>query len=151
MSGHLSRSTHVVLRVGTGLLFLEHGLQKLFGAFGGVGSAGGTVPLASQLGVAGALELVGGALIVVGMLTRPVAALLFIEMVAAFVIAHLPQGGFPIENQGELALLYAAVFLFLAGNGAGPLSVDALVPRVHSRDRRVRHDRRHMAPHPIPG
>ena len=112
--------THVVLRVGAGLLFFEHGVQKLFGFPGGT-----PVPLASTFGVAGMMELVGGVLIVAGVLTRPVAAVLTVQMGAAYVIGHLPQGVWPILNDGEEALLYVLVFAFLAGNGAGTLSVDA--------------------------
>jgi putative oxidoreductase len=114
---------------------MEHGLQKLFGLFGGI--QGRTVPLLSQLGVAGALEFGGGALLIVGLLTRPVAALLIVEMLVAFFTVHAPQGGWPIQNQGELALLYAAIFCFLAGNGAGPFSLDAWMstPRINERRR----------------
>jgi putative oxidoreductase len=114
----------LVLRAGSGLLFLQHGLQKLFGWLGGA-----AVPLDSLLGVAGAMELFGGALLVVGLATRPVAFLLACEMVAAFVIAHLPRGGWPIQNGGELPLLYVCVFLFLALTGAGPASLDSALRR----------------------
>lgn len=117
----LAEVTHVVLRVGAGLLFLQHGSSKLFGLLGGT-----AVPLASMFGVAGLMELVGGVLLIVGFLTRPVAAVLMIEMVVAYVIGHqIPQGGWPIQNDGEEALLYALIFAFLAGHGAGPASVDA--------------------------
>jgi putative oxidoreductase len=122
--------------MGAGVLFLQHGLQKLFGMFGGVEGAGGTVPLASQLGVAGLLELAGGTLLILGLFTRPTAVVLVAEMIAAFFIAHAPQGGWPLENQGELALLYAASFLYFAGNGAGPLSLDAWLPAFRGKDRR---------------
>jgi putative oxidoreductase len=135
MVSKLGHQTHAVLRISVGVLFIQHGLQKLFGAFGGVGPSG-TVPLASMLGFAGLLELVGGTLLIIGLLTRPVAAVLVIEMIAAFLIAHAPKGGWPIQNQGELALLYAAVFAFLATNGAGPLSLDAWLPRLGSANRR---------------
>jgi putative oxidoreductase len=142
MPVNLGPSTHAFLRIAAGVLFLQHGLQKLFGAFGGVNGSGGTVQLDSLLGVAGALELCGGLLLIAGLLTRPVAAVLFIEMITAYFMAHVPRGGWPIQNQGELALLYGAIFLFLAGNGAGPLSVDAFVPIPQSRDRRHIPDRR---------
>lgn len=111
--------THAVLRIGAGLLFFQHGLQK-FGFFGGK-----AVPLASQMGVAGILELVGGALVLIGLATRPVALVLAAEMVVAYVIAHLSKGGWPIDNGGEVALLFALIFVFLAGNGAGPYSMGA--------------------------
>ncbi len=118
-------ATHALLRIGAGILFMQHGLQKLFGMFGGFGgNPGATAPLVSQMGLAGVLEVFGGLLIVLGLFTRPVALVLVIEMVAAYFIAHLPQGGWPIENGGELALLFALVFAFLAANGAGPYSID---------------------------
>ncbi|HET7469891.1 MAG TPA: DoxX family protein [Gemmatimonadales bacterium] len=116
--------THATLRIGAGLLYMEHGLQKLFGLFGGMGPNGGTVQLLSQFGLAGVLETFGGLLIVLGLLTRPVALVLALEMLVAFFQVHFPQGGFPIQNRGELPLLYMLVWLFLVGNGAGPFSMD---------------------------
>ena len=113
-----------VLRIGAGLLFMQHGAQKLFGLLGGVDGAGATAPLLSQFGLAGVLEFFGGALLVLGLLTRPVAAVLTLLMVAAYAIAHLPQGAVPILNGGELALLYALVFGFLAAGGPGAWSLD---------------------------
>jgi len=141
MSSDLGRGTHALLRIAAGLLFFEHGLQKLFGLFGGV--QGSTVEIMSQLGVAGILELAGGLLLIFGLFTRPVAVLLIVEMLAAYFKVHAPQGGWPIQNQGELALLYASVFAFLAGNGAGPLSIDEALPVHRSRERRHLGDRRH--------
>ena len=116
---------HALLRIGAGLLYMQHGAQKLFGMFGGMGPNGGTVPLISQMGLAGVLEFFGGLLIVLGLVTRPVALLLACEMLVAYFQAHFPQGVVPIENKGELALLFMLVWLFLAGNGAGPFSLDA--------------------------
>lgn len=106
-------AAYVLLRAGTGLLFMAHGLQKLFGLFGGLGD-GATAPLASRLGVAGILELVGGLLLVLGFFTRPVALILAGEMLVAYVIAHLPRGAVPLQNGGEVALLYALIFIFFA-------------------------------------
>ena len=117
--------THALLRIGSGLLFMQHGAQKLLGWFGGVGPGGGTVELMSRYGLAGVLELFGGALIVAGLFTRPVAFLLVGEMFVAYLIAHAPQGPVPVQNGGETPLLFALIFAFLAGNGAGPASVDA--------------------------
>ncbi len=118
--------THAVLRIGAGLLFMQHGAQKLFGWFGGFGGQpGATAELFSLMGLAGVLEFFGGLLIVVGLLTRPVALILALEMVVAFFMAHQPRGGFPIENSGELPLLYALIFIYLFAHGAGPASVDA--------------------------
>jgi putative oxidoreductase len=115
-----------ILRIGAGLLFMQHGLQKLFGLFGGFGGTpGATAPLVSQMGLAGVLEVGGGLLLVLGLFVRPVALILAAEMIVAYILAHLPRGGVPLENGGELALLYALVFVFLAARGAGPVSVDA--------------------------
>lgn len=117
--------THAVLRIGAGLLFMQHGGQKLFGWFGGFGGEpGATAELFSLMGLAGVLEFFGGALIVLGLLTTPVALILAVEMVVAYFMGHAPQGGFPIQNLGELALLYAVVFAFLAANGSGPAAID---------------------------
>jgi putative oxidoreductase len=125
MYGQLGPAMHTVLRVGAALLFMQHGLQKLFGFMGGAGENGATVQLMSQMGLAGMLEFGGGLLLLVGLATRPVAFILMCEMIAAYFIAHSPKGGWPVENQGELALFYALVFAFFVGNGAGPFSVDA--------------------------
>jgi putative oxidoreductase len=116
---------HALLRIGAGLLFMEHGLQKLFGLFGGMGPTGGTAPLFSLMGLAGVLESGGGLLLVLGLLTRPVAVVLLLEMLYALATVHLPKGGAPMQNGGELALLYGLIFAFLAGNGAGPASLDS--------------------------
>ena len=128
MNHALSSTTHAILRIGSALLFVEHGLQKLFGVAGGLGPNGATAPLASLMGVAGILEFVGGLLLVIGLFTRPVALVLLAEMIVAFTMVHLPRGGWAIQNQGELALLYAVVFAFLAANGAGSYSIDEGLP-----------------------
>ncbi len=108
-----------IMRVGVGLLFMQHGAQKLFGVLGGQ-----QVELLSQYGVAGVLEFFGGALVVLGLFTRPVAAVLALLMVVAYAIAHAPVGGLPIQNGGGLALLFALIFGFLAASGAGAWSLD---------------------------
>ena len=131
-----ARATHVILRIGAGLFFMLHGGQKLLGWFGGFGGQpGATAPLGSLMGIAGILELVGGALIMLGLLTRPVAFLLAGQMAVAYFWRHLPQGFWPIENRGEPAALFSLIFLFFAANGAGGFSLDALLGR-----------RRHAAP-----
>ncbi len=112
-----------VLRVGAGLLFMQHGAQKLLGVLG----AQGTVPFGSQFWLDGMLEVWGGLLIVLGLLTRPVAFVLAGEMAWAYLQAHLPQGFFPIMNQGEVPLLFMLVYLFLAANGGGAFSLDGLI------------------------
>jgi putative oxidoreductase len=115
----LAAAGATVLRVAAGALFLQHGLQKLFGVLGGT-----AVPLFSMFGVAGVLELVGGLLLIAGFAVRPAALILAVEMIAAYFIAHAPQGGSPVQNGGELPLLYAAIFGFFAVQGAGWLSLD---------------------------
>lgn len=116
----LAEATHALLRIGAGALFLQHGLQKIFGMLGGT-----QVPLASLMGVAGVIEIVGGALLVLGLLTRPVGLVLAGEMAAAYVMAHLPRAVLPLQNGGEPAVLFALIFLYFAGNGAGRFSLDA--------------------------
>ncbi len=114
-----------ITRIAGGLLFAEHGAQKLLGWFGGLG--GQTAALYSQMGAAGVLELFGGLLIVIGLFTRPVAVILIGEMLYAFFTVHLPRGGAPMQNGGELALLYICIFVALAGLGAGAFSLDDLL------------------------
>jgi len=114
-----------VLRIVTGFLFIEHGTQKWLLFPGGTTRA--TVD--NLGGIAGIFELVGGALIIVGLFTRPVAFVLSGVMAFAYFIAHAPQGFWPILNKGELAVLYCFVFLYLAAAGAGPLSLDRVMRR----------------------
>lgn len=114
-----------VLRIMTGLLFLEHGTSKYLG-FPHVEK----VPAAlSMPGISGMFELVGGALIVLGLFTRPVAFLLSGNMAVAYFYAHAPRSFFPVLNGGDAAILYCFVFLYLFFAGAGPLSVDAMMKR----------------------
>ncbi|WP_101296058.1 DoxX family protein [Halegenticoccus soli] len=118
---------YVVFRVLVGLLFIQHGAQKLLGLFGGADGSGETVPLLSMYGIAGVIELAGGLLIVVGLLTRLVAIIAAGEMVVAQLIAHLPNGVIPIQNGGELGLLYIAAFCVLSIYGAGQYSIAHLL------------------------
>ena len=112
-----------LLRIGAGLLFMQHGAQKLFQV---LGFERALEPL-SQLWFAGVLELFGGLLIVLGLFTRPVAVVLALEMMVAYVQGHMPRGGAPVENQGELALLYLLIWAFVAANGPGGFSLDGLI------------------------
>ena len=114
---------HSVLRIVTGLLLLEHGTAKLFG-FPHIAMFDG-LQIMSLLGLSGILELVGGALILLGLFTRITAFVLSGMMAVAYFMAHAPQGFFPILNMGELAVVYCFVFLYLAAAGAGPWSLDA--------------------------
>ncbi len=113
---------YTLLRVVVGLMFATHGTQKLFGAFGGV-----PVQAGSLAGIAGIIELAAGPLIAIGLLTRPLAFLASGEMAVAFFVAHAPKGPWPIENGGELAVIYAFVFLYVAARGAGAFSLDAIL------------------------
>ena len=122
----LARFSYTALRVITGLLYMQHGAQKLFGMLGGVDTHGATVQLASLAGVAGVLEFFGGLLIVIGLFTRVVAFLLSGEMAYAYWMVHVKNGGLiPIYNRGEFAALLCFVFLLFAFNGAGHWSLDA--------------------------
>ena len=109
---------YAVFRFVCGSLFLFHGLQK-FGLLGGT-----MVPLASLFGVAAVIELACGALVAIGLLTRPAAFLASGEMAVAYFMAHHPKGMLPIHNQGELAVLYCFAFLYIAARGAGRFGVD---------------------------
>ncbi len=120
----LESYAYAALRIVTGLLFLFHGLQKLFGMYGGQ-----VAPMGSMFWVAGVLELAGGLLIMAGLLTTIVAFILSGEMAVAFFTVHLPQAFWPIENQGELAALYCFIFLFIATRGPGLFSLDRVLGR----------------------
>ncbi|HEV2147445.1 MAG TPA: DoxX family protein [Longimicrobiaceae bacterium] len=122
-------ATLALLRVAAGLLFMQHGAQKLFGALGGAGPEGGAVPLVSLMGLAGVLEFFGGLLVAFGLFTRPVAFILAGQMAVAYFRAHAPQGFWPILNGGELAALYSFVFLYLSARGGGRYSLDGLIGR----------------------
>ena len=117
---------YALLRVVAGLMFATHGAQKLFGGFGG--SAVQADSLMGMAGViAGVIELAAGVLIAFGLLTRPLAFLASGEMAVAFFVVHAPRGPWPIENGGELAVIYSFVFLYVAARGAGAFSLDAIL------------------------
>jgi putative oxidoreductase len=115
---------YCLLRIVAGSLFVFHGLQKLFGMFGGR-----EVELLTRLGVAGVIETVAGTLIAIGLLTVPSAIVASGEMAFAYGLAHAPQGPWPIQNGGELAVLYCFTFLFIATHGPGRISLDRLLRR----------------------
>ena len=116
-----------VLRVIVGFLFMMHGAQKLFGFLAPPGAPG--PPLMSQMGIAGVLEFFGGILFLLGLFTRPVAFILSGMMAVAYFQAHAPQGFWPLQNRGELAVLYCFLFLFFAVAGGGEWSLDRLLRR----------------------
>jgi len=113
-----------VFRIMTGLLFICHGGQKLFGF---PPSEQPQPPLASQAGIGGILEFFGGLLIVLGLFTRPTAFILCGTMAVAYFQFHSPGGFFPVVNKGELAVLYCFTFLYFVFSGAGALSLDSLL------------------------
>jgi putative oxidoreductase len=120
MAGYTAH-TYAVMRVVVGFLFLCHGSQKLFGFPGEVPEG---IPALIQY-AAGSIEFLGGALVMIGFLTRPAAFLCSGTMAVAYWMAHGTQALLPILNHGELAMLYCFVFLFISANGAGSWSVDA--------------------------
>jgi len=116
-----------VLRIMSGLLFLQHGTAKFLGVPHIQQMA--NLPAFSPSWFAGVVELIGGALLVVGLFTRPVAFLCSGLMAVAYFYAHAPRGFYPIINAGELAALYCFVFLYISAAGAGPWSLDAMWKR----------------------
>lgn len=112
---------YALFRIVFGFLFLFHGLQKLFGLFGGQ-----VMPMGSMAWFAGIIETFGGLLLMLGLATRLVAFLASGEMAVAYFMVHQPRGAWPIQNGGELAALYCFAFLYIAARGAGICSVDAV-------------------------
>jgi putative oxidoreductase len=110
-----------VLRIVVAFLLMSHGMQKVLGF---PAPASHPIALASLGGVAGLLELCGGALLLIGLCTRPVAFVLSGEMAFAYFMAHAPQGFWPLLNRGELAVAYCFLFLYFAVAGAGAWSID---------------------------
>lgn len=115
-----------ILRIMTALLFLAHGTSKILGF---PMSSASFPPAWSLLWVAGMLELVGGALLLIGLLSRPVAFLLAGEMAVAYWMVHAPDNFWPVLNDGEAAILFCFIFLYVAVRGPGPWSVDAVMKR----------------------
>lgn len=114
-----------LLRIVAGFNFMTHGTQKLFGVPALEPRAG--VELMSMMGAAGVIETVGGALLVLGLFTRPVAFICSGQMAFAYFIAHAGRSFWPLLNGGELPSIYCFLFLFFAAAGAGPLSIDAMM------------------------
>ncbi|MEA2887564.1 MAG: putative oxidoreductase [Bradyrhizobium sp.] len=112
-----------VLRIITGLLIIQHGMGKLLG-FPAL-PAYANVQLMSLVGLAGLIELIGGALLILGLFTQPVAFIVAGEMAFAYFIGHFPKGFHPLINGGTLAALYCFTCLYLSTAGGGPWSLDA--------------------------
>ncbi|HSI18151.1 MAG TPA: DoxX family protein [Sphingomonas sp.] len=113
---------HAALRIIAALLFMEHGLMKLFHF--PAAQPGAPTPLPMMLVVAAVLEVGGGALIALGLFTRLAAFICAGEMAVAYFMAHAPKGFWPALNGGEGAILFTFIFLFLAAAGPGAWSVD---------------------------
>ena len=116
---------YFVFRVLVGLLFLQHGLQKLFGMFGGLG--GQPAELFSMMGLAGLIEFLGGLAITLGIFIRLAAFVASLELLTAYFMAHIPNDLIPILNQGELALLFVASFLVIMAFGARKWSLEKAI------------------------
>jgi len=114
-----------VLRIVAAVMFMPAGTMKLFAFPAGMPPSGATAAFMSQVWIGGVLEVVGGALLLVGLFTRPVAFLLAGEMAVAYFQFHFPQGFWPVMNGGVSAALYCFVWLYFSAAGAGPWSLDA--------------------------
>ena len=123
--GKYSSCLYSTLRIIAGLMFALHGSQKLFAWPGG----NAAMPLASLMGVAGLVELIGGLMIAFGFLTSYAAFIASGQMAVAYFKAHAPQGTLPLLNRGELAVLYCFLFLYIAAQGSGAWSLDAMIRR----------------------
>ncbi len=117
--GQYAQQTYALMRIVAGFMFACHGAQKLFGVLGHERAA-----LASMQGVGGIIEFFGGVLIMIGLFTGLAAFICSGEMAVGYFMIHQGRGLLPIQNQGELAALYAFVFLVIATHGAGIWSVD---------------------------
>lgn len=127
--GSYSPHLFAILRIVAGLMFAMHGSQKLFGWPGD----GNTVELASLMGLAGIIEFVGGLMIAFGLFASWAAFIASGQMAVAYFMAHASQGWNPLMNEGEKAVLYCFLFLYIAAHGAGIWSIDA------ARHRGARH------------
>ncbi len=124
----IAQVTYALLRVVAGLLMFQAGSMKMFGWFGGM-PGGGTASLTSQVGIGGAIEVIGGALVMLGLFTRPAAFILSGQMAVAYWQFHAPKGAWPILNHGELAAVFSFLYLYFAARGGGDYSLDALRSR----------------------
>lgn len=122
-----------ILRIVAAILFMMSGTMKIFAYPMGVPPDGGTVPLLSQAGIGGILEVIGGALLVVGLFTRPVAFIVAGEMAVAYFQFHQPEGFWPIINGGTDAVLYCILWLYFSAAGGGKWSVDSLIANKNNR------------------
>ncbi|CAN5273672.1 DoxX family protein [soil metagenome] len=125
--GRYSEYLYALLRIVSGFLFMWHGVQKLLGYPPRPAAAGPAEGITTQMAIAGAIELIGGILIMVGLFTAIAAFLSSGLMAVAYFIAHFSTDAFlPIVNGGELAVLYCFVFLYIAARGSGMWSIDSM-------------------------
>jgi putative oxidoreductase len=125
----LTPQIYALMRIVFGLMFMTYGMQK-FGMLGGLDGNGAAAPFLSwPYGVAAIIELVAGALIAIGLLTRPAAFIASGQMAAAYFMAHQPQGALPAQNMGMPAVLFCFAFLYIATRGAGIWSADGAMKR----------------------
>lgn len=113
-----------LLRIGAGLLFIQHGAAKVLGPAFGFGDPAAT---ASLFWWVGWWEIVSGLAVALGLATRPIALLIALEMAYAYFSAHFPNGWLPLTNRGEPALMYLLITAFLAANGGGAFGLDGLI------------------------
>ena len=132
--GRYAQYGQAALRIMTGLVFMQHGMQKLF-LFPPSPHHPNAIPLLSLFGIGGLIEFFGGLLFVIGLWTRPVAFLLSGQMAVAYFMfhfaagLHMANGFFPVVNEGDLAVVLCFVFLYFFFAGAGAWSVDSLMAR----------------------
>lgn len=115
-----------ILRIVSALLFIQHGTTKLL-QFPATEMFAEAPPMGSLMWIAGVLELGGGVLLALGLFTRPVAFVLSGMMAVAYWMAHAPQSVYPIQNGGELAIMFCFAFLYIAAVGGGPWAADAVL------------------------
>ena len=130
-----SEYTYALFRIMAGYAFMLHGAQKLFAVLG----APGRVPLGSEIGIAGMIELTAGLLIAIGLLTSWMAFIASGEMAVAYFQGHVMPSGillFPLQNRGEQAFLFCFIFLYIASRGAGIWSIDHRLHRARTEGRR---------------
>jgi putative oxidoreductase len=138
MDDHAVRITYFLLRVVSGLLFIQTGGLILFGWFGGMPGQPSPPPLLSETGIGGILEFFGGIAIALGLGTRPVAFILSGTMAVAYWQFHAPNGISPVQNQGVAAVLFCFLFLYLSARGGGDWSIDTMLRKAGaSRTRRA--------------
>ena len=122
--GYFRGVAYAAMRIVLAFLYMSHGLDWLFGAFGR-----DPVPVRSLFGVAGVIETICGALIGFGFLTGPAAIIACGEMAVAYFMTHIPRGTWPIQNGGEITVALCFGFLYIATHGSGILSIDWLIKR----------------------